>query len=301
MPLWLKRFLRHTVRYPIEAFFTGALYLLGRSLPITWASSIGAFLLRSVGPLSKAHKTALKNLSWALPNLTDQERSNTVMGVWDNFGRVMGEYPNIYDIDFYNDDRIEVIGTDVIDQLKNDGKPAIIFGAHLASWEVAIIAAAQRGLNMTQMYRATNNPWVDKIVMYAQGRGKQNILTKGRGDAKNILDALDDGTHFFILVDQKMNRGISVPFFGRDAMTAPAAARMAIKYNCPLVPAQVERLGGFKFRVTYHPPIDIPDTGDAHADTKAAMVKVNQMIEDWVRQHPDQWLWVHNRWPKDKK
>jgi KDO2-lipid IV(A) lauroyltransferase len=102
-----------------------------------------------------------------------------------------------------------------------------------------------------------------------------------------------------MLVDQKMNDGISVPFLGLDAMTAPAVAQLAYRYECPLVPGRVERLGGAHFRVSFYPPLEKPDSGDRQADIEALMGMVNATLGDWVRERPEQWLWIHNRWPAE--
>ena len=100
-----------------------------------------------------------------------------------------------------------------------------------------------------------------------------------------------------MLVDQKMNDGIAVPFLGQAAMTAPALAVFALKYRCPVVPARVTRLGGARFRITFEPPLPVPDSGDHHADVRTMMTRVNAIIERWIRAAPEQWLWLHNRWP----
>lgn len=293
---WFKIFIRH----PAEALGAKLCLSIFSVLPVEKASTFGGWLVRKLGPLSDAQPTGHHNLAKAYPNNTKGQNGKIIRNVWDNFGRVMGEYPHLAKIDIYNDPRFEIIGAEHIDKLRDDGKPAIIFGAHLASWEVAIMGMAQRGLKVTQMYRATNNPYVDKLVRKIQeGIGKE-VLNKGSNDGRRILELLKNGEHLFMLVDQKMNRGVAIPFFGRIAMTAPACARMAMKFDCPLVPARVERLDGFRFRITYYPPIEIIQTGDLTEDLKNTLTKVNNMIEEWVRARPEQWLWIHKRWPKEE-
>ncbi|MEN8236102.1 MAG: lauroyl acyltransferase [Pseudomonadota bacterium] len=287
------------IRHPLEALVTVLAYLTFRCLPMSQASALGGWLVRKVGPFSSAQRTAEKNLKWVFPNKSTQEVKSIIEKVWDNFGRVMGEYPNLVPINVYEDSRFEIIGQEYIDQLRDDGMPGIIFAAHLASWEVAIMAASQRGLKVTQLYRATNNPYVDKIVRMVQRQIGQEVLTKGPGDARKVLASLRRGDHLFILVDQKMNRGTSVPFFGRPAMTAPAAARMALRFQCPLVPARVERLGGVRFRITYYPPMHLPSSKDDPEAVYTLLCQMNEMLEGWIKERPDQWLWLHNRWPKD--
>jgi Kdo2-lipid IVA lauroyltransferase/acyltransferase len=100
-----------------------------------------------------------------------------------------------------------------------------------------------------------------------------------------------------MLVDQKTNNGISVPFFGHAAMTTPILALCALKFGCPLVPVQVERLEGARFRVTVHPPLRVVETGDRKADVRTITAAINSCIEGWIKQRPEQWMWLHNRWP----
>jgi KDO2-lipid IV(A) lauroyltransferase len=100
-----------------------------------------------------------------------------------------------------------------------------------------------------------------------------------------------------MLVDQKMNDGIAVPFFGRDAMTAPAIAELALRYDCTVLPARVERLPGAKFHVTVFPPHPLPTSGDKAADVLALMTTINATLEGWIRERPGHWFWLHRRWP----
>jgi len=287
------------IRYPVEAVGAYFIVWIFSKLPLEKASAFAGWFVRTVGPLSDAQTTGMRNLAKAYPENTVQQNKDIIKKVWDNFGRDMGEYPHLAKINVYEDPRFEIVGAEHIDNLRDDGKPGIIFGAHLANWEVGIMGMSQRGLRVTQMYRATNNPYVDKLVRRTQeGIGKE-VLNKGSQDAKRILELLNSGGHLFLLVDQKLNRGISVPFFGREAMTAPAAVRMAIRYNCPLIPMRVERLGGFKFRITYYPPLEVSNTGDLAKDQYDNLVRMNSALESWVRERPEQWLWIHKRWPKE--
>lgn len=99
------------------------------------------------------------------------------------------------------------------------------------------------------------------------------------------------------MVDQKLNNGIAVPFFGRDAMTAPALAQFALKYDCPVIPVRVERLSDANFRMTFYPALTIIPTEDREADVLRIMTEVNAIMEGWIRERPAQWLWLHKRWP----
>ncbi len=294
----LNKLFKTCIRHPIEALAALIVYTITLCMPINQASAFTGWLARKLGPLSSAQRTAEKNLAQVFPDKPSHAIKEIVNGVWDNFGRIFGEYPNLASINVYQDPRFEIVGQEIIDQMREDNKPGVIFAAHLASWEVAIMAASQRGLKVTQLYRRINNPYVDKVVRKVQQQIGREVLTKGNRDARKVLKSLRRGDHLFILIDQKMNRGVSVPFLGRPAMTAPAAARMALRFQCPLVPVRVERLGGVRFRITYYPPMELPDTKDNADAVYTLMCQMNEMLGSWIKERPEQWLWVHNRWPK---
>ena len=100
-----------------------------------------------------------------------------------------------------------------------------------------------------------------------------------------------------MLVDQKLNDGIAVPFFGRPAMTAPALGLLALRVDCTVLPTRVERLNHARFRLTLYPPLELPRSGDRDANVAALMTAVNTTLEGWIRERPEQWFWVHSRWP----
>jgi KDO2-lipid IV(A) lauroyltransferase len=115
--------------------------------------------------------------------------------------------------------------------------------------------------------------------------------------SRRAVAALRRGGHLALLADQKLNDGLPVPFFGRAAMTAPALALLALRFDCAVMPARVERLHGARFRLTLYPPLELPRRGKREADVAALMEAVNRTLEGWIREHPEQWFWVHSRWP----
>jgi KDO2-lipid IV(A) lauroyltransferase len=266
-------------------------------LPLDVASALGGFLGRTIGPLLGVSKRARINLRRALPALDDAAARRVIRRMWDNLGRVIAEYPHLPKFRIYEGDRIEVAGRENLEALLATGKPVIFVSAHFGNWEIASMAATQRGLDVAAIYRAANNPYIDRLIARYRGDVGGELVPKGQIAARRSIAALTAGRHLALLVDQKMNDGIPVPFFGRDAMTAPAAAQLALRFGCAIMPARVERLRGARFRLTILPPVEIPATGDRHADMRTIMGEINRLIEDWVRARPEMWLWLHRRWP----
>lgn len=285
------------IGHALQGAALALLWSIFRMLPVERASAAAGAVARAIGPRLAVSRIARRNLARAFPDMSAAEIEATVRAVWDNLGRVAGEFPHVGRLDLFNDPRVAVDGVEHIDRLRDDGRPGIFFTAHLGNWELAAIAVAQRGIPLGVVYRAANNPTADDLIRRGRANLPGELLAKGRDGAKRALAILQRGGHLGLLPDQKMNDGINVPFFGRPAMTAPALAQFALKYDCPVVPIHVVREGGFRFRIIVEPPLDIRPTGDRHADVAAITAEVNRVIEEWIRRTPGQWLWLHRRWP----
>lgn len=286
------------IRYLAEAIGVWCAFIFFHYIfPFKVSVALGGCLGRTVGPRLSLSKRARVNLHKCFPDLTPPEIERIIRDMWDNFGRLAAEYVNA---DAFWDGKtlknIEVRGLENLRHLQNDGKPGIIFTAHTGNWQMITLAAQSIGLDLTQMYRPANNPWVNQLMLYCQKLAVKNVITKGKGGPKDLLSLLRRGDHALLLVDQKMGEGISVPFLGRQAMTAKGIARMYINQKCPLLPARSERIHDSHFRVTFYPPISFVPQGDQEQDMYNLLLQINTMISEWVQERPSQWLWIHRRW-----
>jgi KDO2-lipid IV(A) lauroyltransferase len=279
------------LRYPLEALGVAVLFGLLRLLPLDWASTVGGWIGRTFGPRLAASRKALRNLALALPELDELARGRVLRDAWDNVGRTFAEYPHLATLIRDYDKRVELVGAEHLRDLAADGRPGLCIAGHFGNWELASMSCLMVGLDLTMVYRAANNPMVDRLMGSARKPLRGTMVPKGRLAAKELLAALKSGGHAGLLIDQKQNDGLPVPFFGRMAMTSSIAADLALRFEAPVVAIRVMRLQGAHFRVEAFPPLDLPD------DRLAAMTKLNAVIESWVREAPAQWLWLHRRWP----
>lgn len=266
-------------------------------MPLSWASALGGFAARTVGPRTGASKRARINLRRAMPELDESRIENIVRGMWENLGRVLAEYPHLGEFEVYNPNgRVEAVGYTPKDYPPKPGQTYLFWSGHYGNWEIATLGATQAGLKAAAIYRAANNPIVDRLIRRARSVLGGELIPKG-ATGRRAIAALHKGAHLCLLIDQKMNTGIPVPFFGRDAMTEKVLARLALRYDCVIIPARVERISGAKFRMTCYPPMEIRRTGDDDADALHLMTQINARLEEWIRQRPEQWFWLHRRWP----
>jgi KDO2-lipid IV(A) lauroyltransferase len=266
-------------------------------LPLDRASALGGALARRIGPSLAISERARRNLRRAFPEFPGIEIERIVTKMWDNLGRVAAEYPHLREIRVFEaGGRVETHGFEHMDRAVAAGRRMIIFSGHIANWEIGLLAAVQYGISVAQIYRAANNPLVDRMISRFRGDAGE-LIPKGAVAARRAMAMLRRGGHLTMLADQKMNDGIPVAFFGRPAMTSSALASLALRFECDVLPARVERLNGAHFRLTVFPPLPLPRSGDHHADVATLMARVNAILEDWVRDRPEQWFWLHRRWP----
>lgn len=274
----------HRLRYLPAAGALWLFFALCRLLPLDAASAMGGGIGRFLGPHLKWHRIAKTNLRAAMPHKTESEISAILTKMWDNLGRTLAEYPWLNSKKLIT--RIQFPQAALHPH-------AIYASAHLANWEIAPLASHLRGLPMTLIYRRINNPLVDRMIHRIRSRHCAGLYPKGRRGAAEVLRALKAEKPLGMLVDQKMNDGIEVPFFGLPAMSAPATAELAQRYHVPIVMVRVVRESGASFRLELEEIAVAPEESAAEI-----MQRIHRQLESWISEFPEQWLWIHRRWGK---
>jgi KDO2-lipid IV(A) lauroyltransferase len=285
--------MKHYLEYIVFFLVTRLL----RLLPIDKSAGLCSFLARKIGPLISVTKTARSNLEKVYGENINIDQ--TIDDLWDNFGRYIGEFPFINALsDEELTRRITFTGLENVEDFKQNNQPFMLFLGHQANWDIVIRKVNAMYPKFGIVYRKANNPLVDKEIFSERNNGADVIMiAKGIAGAKSLVRAIKSKMSIAMLVDQKMNDGIEVPFFGKPAMTAPAIARLALQYNYPIVPCQLIRKGrSSNFELRLHKPLKIKKTGDMQKDCFNIMKTINLTLEQWIRQHPGQWFWFHNRW-----
>ena len=279
----------------------GGIFALLRRMNPDRASDFVGGLARRFGPWLPEHRIGRTQLRAAFPDRDDAWIEATLREAWENLGRVAGEYVHLerlwdYDPDNPNTGRVTTDSRAVLELLRDDGKPALLFSAHLANWELAAVAAQRHGLPSAVVYRMPNNQMVaDQIARIRTGLMGRLISTRRTG-AFEMAAALEHGEHLGMLVDQFFGRGVEVSFFGRPCKVSPTLARLARRYDCPVYGVRVVRLPNRRFFLTATGPLDLPRDAEGLIDIPAATQAVNTVVEGWVREHPGQWLWFHRKW-----
>jgi KDO2-lipid IV(A) lauroyltransferase len=266
------------------------------------ASDLGGWLLRTASPLIPVNRVALANIRAAFPDMAEPEVRRIARGAWENLGRTAAEYAHLnslFDYDHLNPDapsRVEVDGIEHFVALKDDEKPGLIFSAHLANWELPAICAEAYGLDTTAVFRAPNDPAIASVVHEIRSGAMGGLAAAKQGAAFAMQGVLERNGHLGMLIDQHFTRGVVVPFMGRPALTNPILGKFARRFECPVHGVRVIRLPHQRFRLELTPPLDLPRDASGEIDVQGAMAMMTAVVDGWVREHPEQWLWMHRRW-----
>jgi len=279
--------------YFLEGSFLLLIFILLKILPLGISSFLMGKLSSLIGPKLGVTKKAYNNIKNVMPEKNEKEITKIIKDMWENLGKVAGEYPHLSKLDPEKNNKIQIYGKKNLLLIKKTKTPAIFFSGHLANWEISPIAAIKNGVPVLSIFRRPNNPFINFLIKYL--RSNLPMAPKGKEGAKQLIYSLKKGRSIGLVIDQKMNDGIKVPFFNKPAMTSDALAQLCLRIKSLVVPVQVERIKNTNFKITFHNPLKITKNGQNKTPIQI-MTEVNLIMEKWIRKKPGQWLWLHRRW-----
>ncbi len=267
-------------------------------------ANLAGALMRKIGPLRHEHRLGRENLRAAFPEKSNAEIEEILAGVWDNLGRVTAEFAHLDEL------RFEGVGPPTPDiirfspetveryqRIRSSGRAIIGFASHLANWEILGLAAKRLGFKSAVLYRRPNIAAIGEVVIRLREPLMGELVRTGFDAPVKLARLLQSGFHVGMLVDQYFGKGVEVTFFGRACLANPLAALLARQTGCPIHGLRVVRLpDGNSFWVEITEPIEPVRDADGRIDIKGTMQAITSVIEGWVREHPEQWLWLHRRW-----
>ncbi len=276
------------------------LWWLGRPLPVERASLLGARFMAWLGPKTGKQAQVMANLRVALPDKSEREIAALARESWANVGAVLAEYARLDELTAAGGRPfIETVVRGDSAGLADRGVPCIFVTAHLGNWELAAFVARQLKGPLELVYNPQKNPLLEKMVQQQRSVLDCRFISKVNA-LRGMLKALKNGRSVGLLVDYRVDGGKLVPFFGVDAETTPAPAWLSLKTGCAIVPVQVERREGARFRVTLHEQLRV-EPREGETDEQAVdrvTTEINDIVAGWIRARPGQWLCSKRRWPK---
>lgn len=287
------------IRYRVESYFVKFGLWFFEQFSFETSSRLAGRIAVFIGKKIKVNELANKNLSLALPEISEENRSKIIDEMWNNLGRIIGEFSHvckknpqeILELVDLDDDSIEVLN-----KLKESKKGAIVFSAHIGNWEIGPKILMALGFKVNVVYRPLNNKFVEEMTAKLRN---VNLIEKGNSGSRKIIEALKNNEVVLILADQRIGEGEKVKFFHDDALTTTSIARLSLKYDVEIIPARVIR-NNLKnnFFIEIQKPLVFKKSLNLNSDILALTLTINQIIEKWIISYPAQWFWVHDRWKK---
>ena len=246
-------------------------------------------------PMVSETRLARANIAAAFPEIPAAEREAILRGAWDNLARTTAEMTMMAELARQRE-RFEIVGLENLLALRDDGRPGIMFTAHLANWELIGIIGALNGLPLTGLYRPPTNPYVAKELLAMRETLMGPMIANTPGAALRLMQLLKHGGHICLMVDQRPVEGVEALFFGRPVLANELVARLARAFRSPVTSVRPIRLPDTRFRLEISPPIELTKDDEGRVDVAAATQQMTAIVEGWIRDYPEQWLWHHNRW-----
>lgn len=286
-------------RFALEDRVAGLVTSLVAGLPRRLALSLGRGLGRVWGDLDPRHvRVAADNLRAAFPHWDEARVMRTARSVYAHFGEMLLD---LLWISRRGRDEIvalvEIEGAEHVRRASAAGRGVLYVTGHLGNWELQALVHGWIFGPLAVVARPLDNPGLDRRLCATRSASGNEVVYKQKALAR-VMRALRQGGGGAILVDQNVQAqdGIFVEFFGRPAASTTVAAALALKTGCGLVPGHAERLPDGRYRLVYDPPLPVQATGDRDADIARLTQRIATHIEGWIRERPEQWLWLHRRW-----
>jgi len=293
--------LRNTLEYWCYLAARRVAALLGRRA----LARLGTVLGDLYHLLGRSRRRILeRNLALALPELDAPARARLAREVARHFGRV--------GLDAIRQQRlgpealmaeVEIIGREHLDEALAEGRGVFLLSAHIGSWEVAaLIAGLLIETGFAVVNRPLDNPRLERALAGIRERFGNRALGKHRV-ARDMLRQLRSGGAVGILIDQRsrVREAVEVPFFGHPAWTHPILARLALHTSAPVVPIWGVWVGPGRYQVIFGEPVRAEALPEAERTELALTARLLAITEQIIREHPEQWLWYHDRWRPRRK
>ena len=284
------------IRFLIEYLFLKFLFLILSLLPINLVSRIGGYILKTFGPMSKSHKTALLNYKKVFKNANNEKVNYDVIKSWENLGKTLFELSILEKIVDKKNNMITLKGIENIKESIKKNERIIFFGIHQSNWEILVPTIDQLGINIGAIYRHINNKYVDEMILKKRkltlNKSKSFYTPKGKESARDILTAINNNVSIILLIDQKDSAGDNVNLFNNLAKTQTGFLKIARKHNIKLIPIKNTRYNNNNFIIDICKPLKLFDKNSSDIE---AMQKIHKIIESWIVENPNQWFWQHNR------
>ena len=280
--------------YFFQFLFVIFFFSLFKILRLNLSSKIGGKLFEKIGPLFRSKNLIQKNIKRAFPNINEENLEKIVKLMWNNYGRLFAEY--IFIRDFRNgkySSNIKIEGQDILEKIKETGQQVVFVSGHLSNFELMAMHLEKTGIKLCAIYRPLNNIFLNPLMEKIRNKYICKYqIKKGIGGVKSLIKLMKNNFSTALMIDQRVSEGILSNFFGKPALTTTIPAQLVKKFNIPIVPVYIQRIGDIQFEIIINEPIIY----DQNSSIQKITDDLNLILEKMILKKPNQWIWSHNRW-----
>ena len=282
------------IKYFFQFLFILFFFSLFKIFRFKISSKIGGKLFEIIGPIFRSKQLIHTNIKKAFPKNNSVEIKKLTKLMWNNYGRVFAEYMFIKDFRFEKiDSKIEIIGQEILDEIKKSNKPVVFISGHFSNFELMAMQIEKAGIKLSAIYRPLNNIFLNRIMEKIRKKYIcKNQIKKGIAGTRELIKFQRNNYSIALMIDQRVSEGEKVNFFNQEAYTTTIPAQLAKKFNMPIVPIFIERVNATNFKIKISKPINFLKSDSIKNITS----KLNVIIEEMILKNPTQWIWSHNRW-----
>jgi KDO2-lipid IV(A) lauroyltransferase len=282
------------IKYFFQFLFIIFFFSLFKIFGFKISSKIGGKLFEIIGPIFRSKKLIHTNIKKAFPKNNSVEIKKLTKLMWNNYGRVFAEYMFIRDFRFEKiDSKIEIIGQEILDEIKKSNKPVVFISGHFSNFELMAMHIEKAGIELSAIYRPLNNIFLNRIMEKIRKKYIcKNQIKKGIAGTRELIKFQRNNYSIALMIDQRVSEGEKVNFFNQEAYTTTIPAQLAKKFDMPIVPIFIERVNDTNFKIKISKPLNFLKSDSI----KDITCKLNVIIEEMILKNPTQWIWSHNRW-----
>jgi len=257
-------------------------------------SKLSGKIFENIGPFFRSKKTIDENIKRAIPNISEENLNKIKTSMWNNYGRVFAEY--IFIKDFRSGklkENIEIEGKNILDEIKRKNSQVVFISGHFSNFELMAMSLEKNEIKLATIYRPLNNMFLNLVMETIRKKYIcKNQIKKGIGGLKNLIKYKKKNYSTALMIDQRVSEGVLSNLFNKQALTTTIPAQLVKKYDIPIVPVFIERIGNIKYKVIIKKPVVFSKEHSIIEITE----KLNEILEKMIIKNPEQWIWSHNRW-----
>ena len=282
------------IKYFFQFLLAVFCFIFFKILGAKLSSKLSGKIFENIGPFFRSKKTIDENIKRAIPNISEENLNKIKTSMWNNYGRVFAEY--IFIKDFRNGklkENIEIEGKDILDEIKRKNSQVVFISGHFSNFELMAMSLEKNEIKLATIYRPLNNMFLNLVMETIRKKYIcKNQIKKGIGGLKNLIKYKKKNYSTALMIDQRVSEGVLSNLFNKQALTTTIPAQLVKKYDIPIVPVFIERIGNIKYKVIIKKPLVFSKEHSIIEITE----KLNEILEKMIIKNPEQWIWSHNRW-----